>query len=50
MHKHINKNADIVQVQWQIKSFTVNIYNKIPETRQAWGNHFVQFANVSDMP
>ena len=26
MHKHINKNADIIQVQCQNKSFTGNIY------------------------
>ena len=49
MHKHINRNADILQVQWQNKYFAGNIYNKIPNTRQTWGKNFVKFANVSNI-
>ena len=41
MHKRINNNANIIQVQWHNKSFTVNIYNKIPNKRQTQGSHFV---------
>ena len=49
MHKHIDINAVIIQVQWQNKSFTGNIYNKIPQTRQTWGNNFVKCPNVSNI-
>ena len=49
MHKHINTNAYIIQVQRQNKSFTGNIYNKITNTRQTWGKYFVKCANVSNI-
>ena len=49
MQKYINKNADIIKVQCQNKYFTVNIYNKIPNTRQTRGKHFVKHANLSNI-
>ena len=49
MHKHINTNTDIIQVQCQNKSFTVNIYNPIPKTRQTQVNNFVKRVNVSNI-
>ena len=49
MKKYINKNADIIQVQWQNESFTGNIYNKITKTRRTWGENFVKYANLSNI-
>ena len=49
MHKHINTDTNIIKVQWQNKSFTGNISNKIPKTRQTRGNNFVKCANVSNI-
>ena len=46
MHKHINTNTDVIQVQRKNKSFTGNIYNKIPKTRR---NHFLKCAKVSNI-
>ena len=61
MHKHSNTNTvirftnlsiqhtNIIQLQWQNKSFTGNIYNKIPSTRQTPENHFLKCASVSNI-
>ena len=49
MHKHINTNADIFQVQWQNKSFTGNKYKKIPTTRHTQEKHFIKFLNISNI-
>ena len=40
MHKHINTNAYIIQVQWQNKPFTVNIYNKNPHDKAYLGKEY----------
>ena len=48
-HKHINTNAYIVQVLFQNKYFTGNIYNKIPKKRQTQGKYFVKYANISNI-
>ena len=42
MHKHINKNADIIQVQWNNHPWTGNIYNKLSNAKQTWGAHSVK--------
>ena len=38
MHRHINTNADIIQVQCQNKSFTGNIYNKVYQLKTDLGS------------
>ena len=40
IHKYINKNADIMQVQCRNHSCTGNIYNKIPQ--KTWVKHCVK--------
>ena len=47
MHKHINTNTDIVQVQWKKYPWKVNIYNKLSNVKQNWGVHSVKCINVS---
>ena len=47
MHKHINTNADKMQVQWQNNSYKGNIYNKVYNTKHTRGAHSIKFKNLS---
>ena len=49
IHKHININKYIIRVQWQNKSFTRNIYNKITKTSQTCGKYFVKCADIPNI-
>ena len=47
MHKHINTNAYIIQVQCHNHPWTGNIYNKLSNAKPTWVAHSVIFTNVS---
>ena len=46
MQKLININQYIIIMQWHTTSCTGEIYNKLPNTKQAQGVYFIKFTNM----